>query len=59
MVKFGEESSGSGFGPVAMFLEDDNEALVSNNAGNFANIRMCIGLNREYLYDACSVWKFD
>lgn len=42
-----------------MFCEDDNETLVSKNAGNFANTQFCVGLNRGYLYDACCVLKFD
>jgi hypothetical protein len=51
MGRFGVDYSGSGYGPFAMFYEEeDNVTLFSNNAGYFADIHMCIVLNTEELY---------
>ena len=36
------DSSGSCYGPVAMFKEDDNVPLVSNNVCNLADIYIYI-----------------
>ena len=47
MGRFVVDSSGSGYGPVAMFQEGDNVILVSNNAVNFAYIYIYIYI---YIY---------